>query len=79
MEGHQLAAPLLNSISVVVERTGLSRAYIYQQLRTGRLKSVKAGSRRLIPEAALIEFCEGLDHPSDNDSAATTPPIATTD
>jgi excisionase family DNA binding protein len=56
----------LNSIKDVVTRTRLSRSTVYQELATGRLKSVKVGRRRLITEAALIDFIEDL-------TAAATP------
>jgi excisionase family DNA binding protein len=40
---------------------------IYGLLRSGALKSVKIGQRRLIPSEALVAFVEGLQAP---DSAA---------
>jgi excisionase family DNA binding protein len=51
----------LNSIKDIVARTALSRSTIYEEMASGRLRSVKVGRRRLIPEAALIDYIEGLD------------------
>ncbi|MFC5818319.1 helix-turn-helix domain-containing protein [Nonomuraea harbinensis] len=34
----------------------MSRSVIYEQLRSGRLRSVKQGRCRLIPESALREY-----------------------
>lgn len=52
--------PRLNNIKDVAERTRLSRSTIYQQLSSGRLRSVKVGSRRLVVEEALVEFIRSL-------------------
>ncbi|MFZ1178055.1 MAG: helix-turn-helix domain-containing protein, partial [Mycobacterium sp.] len=38
----------------------LSRSSIYVQMNNGSLRSVTVGARRLIPEAALIDFIENL-------------------
>jgi excisionase family DNA binding protein len=50
----------LNSIKDVVAKTRLSRSKIYEEMDSGRLKSVKVGRRRLIPESALIDYIESL-------------------
>ena len=39
----------------------LSRTAIYELIRSGRLRSVKCGRRRLIPVAALREYLAGLE------------------
>ena len=38
----------------------LSRSVVYELIRSGRLRTVKHGSRRLVPVAALAEFVESL-------------------
>jgi excisionase family DNA binding protein len=38
----------------------LSRSVIYELIRSGRLRTVKQGSRRLVPVAALQEYLESL-------------------
>lgn len=50
----------LNSIRDVMTRTGLSRSKLYTEMSAGRLRSVKVGSRRLIPESALLDYVEAL-------------------
>jgi excisionase family DNA binding protein len=50
----------LYSIKDVVVRTGLSRSTIYEEMASGRLRSVKVGRRRLIPEVALAEYIDDL-------------------
>jgi excisionase family DNA binding protein len=39
----------------------LSRSTIFEQIRSGRLRSVKQGRTRLIPEAAIREYIELLE------------------
>jgi excisionase family DNA binding protein len=50
----------LNSIKDIVARTGLSRSTVYEEMDSGRLRSVKVGRRRLIPESALIDYINNL-------------------
>ena len=50
----------LNSVKRIVARTGLSRSTVYKEMDSGRLRSVKCGRRRLIPESALIDFIDTL-------------------
>ena len=52
---------VLNSIIDIVARTGLSRSTVYEEMASGRLRSVKVGRRRLITESALVAYIEGLD------------------
>lgn len=39
----------------------LSRSAIYELIRSGRLRSVKQGRRRLIPVSALAEYVASLE------------------
>jgi excisionase family DNA binding protein len=39
---------------------GISRAKLYEELASGRLRSVKSGKRRLIPVGALDEWLAEL-------------------
>jgi len=50
----------LNDIKDVVRRTRLSRSKIYEELESGRLKSVKVGRRRLVTESQLIDYIDNL-------------------
>ena len=45
--------PWLLSIKAVCELTGLGRSRLYEELRSGRLASLKVGARRLVPPSAL--------------------------
>jgi excisionase family DNA binding protein len=38
----------------------LSRSVIYELIRSGRLRTVKQGTRRLVPVVALQEYLEAL-------------------
>ena len=53
-------SPMLLAIPEICERTGLSRSSVYQEIRSGRLRSVTVGRRRLIPKAALEDWMESL-------------------
>lgn len=48
---------LLN-VADVCEATKLGRTTISNEIRTGRLRSIKVGSRRLVPEPALVTWIE---------------------
>jgi excisionase family DNA binding protein len=50
----------LNSIKDVVAKTRLSRSKVYEEMDSGRLKSVKVGRRRLVTESQLIEYIDNL-------------------
>lgn len=43
----------LLSIAEVVETTGLGRTKVYEEIRQDRIRSIKVGSRRLVPAAEL--------------------------
>jgi excisionase family DNA binding protein len=59
---HSLAPTArLNSVETTMERLCVGRSTVYGLLGSGALRSVKVGKRRLIPEAALIDFIEKLD------------------
>jgi len=45
----------------------LSRSVIYNQLRSGRLRSVKEGSTRLIPADAIAEYVALLEAEAEAD------------
>lgn len=38
----------------------LSRSVVYELIRSGRLRTVKAGRRRLVPVSALAEYVASL-------------------
>jgi excisionase family DNA binding protein len=51
----------MNNIEDVMDRLKIGRSRVYEELGTGRLRSVKIGRRRLIPESAIVEFIEKLE------------------
>jgi Helix-turn-helix domain len=53
--------PQLNDVEDVVARLKICRASVFGLFRTGELRSVKVGRRRLVTEAALCEFIEKLE------------------
>jgi len=50
----------LLTIAEVCELTRLGRTRVYDELRTGRLRSIKVGRRRLVPDAAISEWIDSL-------------------
>lgn len=51
---------LLISIPEALARTGVGRSFLYQRLADGSVRSVKAGSRRLIDAASLQSWVASL-------------------
>ena len=58
-------------IESVMERTQLPRTRIFQEFKTGRLRSVKVGNLRLVSESALTEFIARLEAESQEPPRAT--------
>jgi excisionase family DNA binding protein len=54
-------APVMYRISTVVKLTGLSRSVIYEQIRAGRLRTVKQGRATLITAAELADYVKLLE------------------
>lgn len=48
----------------LVQLLGLGRNTVYALLRSGRIRSVKVGSRYLVTQEALHEFLTGNNHAS---------------
>jgi excisionase family DNA binding protein len=40
----------------------MSRSVIYEQIRAGRLRTVQQGRSRLVPEPAIREYVQLLEH-----------------
>jgi len=53
--------PLLNSLELSCQRLGIKRTKIFQLLQEKQLRSVKLGSRTMIPEAELQRFVASLE------------------
>ena len=52
---------VLYTVDEAADALRLSRSAIYELIRSGRLRSVKSGRRRLVPVAALSEYVAALD------------------
>lgn len=52
--------PVLYNVDEAAEALRLSRTVIYELIRSGRLRTIKQGSRRLVPVTALTEYVEAL-------------------
>jgi excisionase family DNA binding protein len=51
----------LYRVAEAMRLLSLSRSVIYNQIRTGRLRSVKQGKTRLIPADAITEYVALLE------------------
>ena len=63
---HQSAGPavvpaVLYGVDEAATALRLSRSLVYELIRSGRLRSVKQGRRRLVPVSALDEYVASLD------------------
>ena len=65
-EGHARARPpvmcerLLYRVKDAAETISVSRSMHYELMASGQIESVRVGSRRLIPQGALVVFVEDL-------------------
>ncbi|HYI52696.1 MAG TPA: helix-turn-helix domain-containing protein, partial [Microlunatus sp.] len=57
---HRQVVPVLYEVDEAAEALRLSRSAVYELLRSGRLRSVKSGRRRLVPVIALTEYVDSL-------------------
>jgi excisionase family DNA binding protein len=51
----------LHSVEDTAKRLGIGRAKTFELIADGSLRSVKVGRRRLVSEAALRRFIDGLE------------------
>jgi excisionase family DNA binding protein len=51
----------LNSVEDVMERLKLGRSKVFEVIGSGALRSIKVGRRRLVSEAALVDFISRLE------------------
>lgn len=52
--------PILYRVEEAAEALRMSRSVIYELIRSGRLRTVKEGRRRLVPVTALTEYVTEL-------------------
>jgi excisionase family DNA binding protein len=60
---------LLYRISQVMRMLNMSRSVIFEQLRSGRLRSVRQGRARLIPASAITEYIALLEQEAAQENA----------
>lgn len=54
------ALPLAHNIDGAVQRVGIGRSKLYEEIRTGRLRTVKVGKRTLILEKDIERWLDAL-------------------
>lgn len=52
--------PVVYRVEEAADALRISRSGIYELIRSGRLRTVKVGSRRLVPVEALTEYIDDL-------------------
>ncbi|MGO8978669.1 MAG: helix-turn-helix domain-containing protein [Streptosporangiaceae bacterium] len=60
----QLPGRQLYKVADAMAVLSMSRSVIYEQIRSGRLRSVTQGRARLIPAAAIADYIALLEHES---------------
>ena len=60
---------LLYRIPQVMRMLNMSRSVIFEQLRSGRLRSVRQGRTRLIPVSAVTEYVKLLEREAAQENA----------
>lgn len=60
------AGKLLYRVPEAMTLLSISRTVIYEEIRSGRLRSVKRGCTRLIPAAALRDYLALLDQEAEH-------------
>ena len=68
---HPGAGHLPGCCVTCMELLSLKRSVIYEQLRSGRLRSVTVGRTRLIPAAAIVEYVALLEREAQGRSSRT--------
>jgi excisionase family DNA binding protein len=58
MREKRVIPPVAYRVEEAAEALRLSRDKVYELIRSGELRSIKVGSRRLVPVVALTEYVE---------------------
>ena len=59
-ESRPVVPAVLYDVDEAAEALRLSRSVLYELIRSGRLRTVKQGRRRLVPVSALAEYVDSL-------------------
>ena len=63
--------PLANQIPEVCKRLGIGRTLVYELIKKGKLRTIKLGSRTLVPESELHRLIsETLNQPAPDNECA---------
>lgn len=60
-ESAPVVIPVLYRVEEAAEALRLGRTVVYQLIRCGALRTVKVGTRRLIPVSAVTDYVAGLE------------------
>lgn len=55
------AVPVAYDVDEAAVALRLSRSALYELIRSGQIRSVKSGRRRLVPVSALTAYLDSLD------------------
>lgn len=55
-----MSEPLAHKVEEGAQQLGLSRAKMFELLKTGQIESIKIGRSRRIPHDALVAYIDGL-------------------
>ncbi|CNE78534.1 DNA binding domain%2C excisionase family [Mycobacterium tuberculosis] len=58
---------ILYRVAEAMVLLSLSRSVIYEEIRSGRLRSVTRGRTRLVPATALTEYAQLLERETENE------------
>jgi excisionase family DNA binding protein len=51
----------LHGVNTVMKRLGVGRSMVFDLIKSGELRSIKIHNRRLVSEAAIVDFIAGID------------------
>lgn len=69
IEPHSSLPPIMHDLRDVSRRTNLGRTFLYDKIKKGQLKVLKAGRRTLVTEESLRDFIRTLEEESERTSA----------
>ncbi|GLZ09602.1 excisionase [Actinomadura sp. NBRC 104412] len=67
---HPVPNKALYKVTEAMTMLSLSRSVIYEEIRSGRLRSVTRGRSRLIPANAIAEYVQLLEREAGNEVVA---------